>query len=79
MGLAQAVYREEKDMLTYIHTHDTNYFILLLRDIQLINTECIPCKHRTDTEPTQDLRSGYAGLIKSGYRIKTLGISNRPE
>ena len=65
-------------MLTHIHTHDTNYPTLLLRDIQLINTECTPCKHRTDAEPTQDLRSGYAGPTKSGYRTETLGASSRP-
>ena len=64
-------------MYTHTYTHDTNYPILLLRDIQLINTECTPCKYRTDTEPTQDLRSGYVGLTTSGHRIKTLGVSSR--
>ena len=78
MGPAQAVQREEKDMLKNTHTHDTNYLILLLRDIQLINTECTPCKYRTDVKLTQDFCSGYAGPIKSGHRIKTLGTSNRP-
>ena len=78
MGPAQAVKREEKDMLTHIHTHDTDCLTLLLRDIQLIDTECTPCKHRTDAEPTQDLRSGYAGPIKSGYCTETLGVSSRP-
>ena len=63
---------------THTHTHDTNYLTLLLRDIQLINTECTPYKHRTDVEPTQNLRSGDAGLIKSGHRIKTLGTFNKP-
>ena len=48
-------------MLTHTHTYNTNYPTLLLRDIQVINTEYTPCKHQTDVEPTQDLRSGYAG------------------
>ena len=65
-------------MLTHTYTHDTNYPILLLRDIQLINTECTPYKNRTDTDPTQDRRSGYAGPIKSGHRTETLGASSRP-
>ena len=65
-------------MLTHTHTHNTNYPILLLRNIQMINTECTPYKFRTDVEPTQDLRSGYAGLTKSGHRIKTIGAFNRP-
>ena len=65
-------------MHTYTYTYDTDCPILLLRDIQMINTKCIPCKHRTDAKPTQDLRSGYAGPIKSGYRTETLGASNRP-
>ena len=65
-------------MLTHTHTHDINYPILLLRDIQLINTECTPCKHRTDVELTQGRRSGYAGPIISGHRIETLGASSRP-
>ena len=65
-------------MLTHTHTYDINYPILLLRDIQLINTECTPCKHRTDVAFTQSRRSSYAGPIKSGYRIKTLGTFNRP-
>ena len=60
-------------MLTDTHTHDINYLTLLLRDIQLINTECTPCKHRTDAESMQDLRSGYAGPTKSGHRTETLG------
>ena len=60
-------------MLTHTHTHDTDYPTLLLRNIQLINTECTQCKHRTDAKPTQDLHSGYAGPIKSGHRTKTLG------
>ena len=37
-------------MFTYIYTYDTDCLILLLRDIQLINTECTPCKYRTDAE-----------------------------
>ena len=41
---------------THIHTHDTNYPTLLLRDIQVTDTECTPCKHRIDAEATQDLR-----------------------
>ena len=65
-------------MLTHTHTHDTNYPILLLRNIQLINTECTPYKHRTDTEPTQNLRSGDAEPTKSSYRTETLGASSRP-
>ena len=65
--------KEEKGYTyTHTYTHDTDYPTLLLRDIQLINTECTPCKHRTDAEPTQNLRSGYAGLIKSGYRTETV-------
>ena len=63
---------------THTHTHDTDYPTLLLRDIQLIDTECTPCKHRTDAEPTQDLRSGYAGPTKSGHRTETLSASSRP-
>ena len=62
----------------HTHTHDTNYLTLLLRDIQLINTECTPCKYRTDAKLTQNLRSDYAGPIKSDYRTKTLGVFNRP-
>ena len=62
----------------HTHTHDTDYLTLLLRDIQLINTKCTPCKYRTDAESTQDLRSGYAGLTKSGHHTETLGASNRP-
>ena len=65
-------------MLIHTHTHNTNYPTLLLRDIQLINTKCTPCKHRTDAESTQDLRSGYTGPTKSGHRTKTLGASSRP-
>ena len=65
-------------MLTHTHTHDTDYPTLLLHDILLINTEYIPCKHQTDAESTQDRRSGYAGLTKSGHRTKTLGTTNRP-
>ena len=65
-------------MHIYTHTHDTDCPILLLRDIQLINTECTPCKYRTDVELMQDLRNGYVRLIKSGHRIKTLGVFNRP-
>ena len=65
-------------MLIHTYNHDTDYLILLLRDIQVINTECIPCKYRIDTEPTQDLRSGYAGPIKSCHRIETIGASSRP-
>ena len=65
-------------MLTHTHTHDTDYATLLLRDIQLINTECTPCKHRTDAVSTQSRRSGYAGPTKSGHRTETLGASNRP-
>ena len=42
-------------MLSHTHTHDTDYPILLLRDIQLIDTECIPYKYRTNAESTQDL------------------------
>ena len=64
-------------MLTYTHTHDINYLTLLLRNIQLINTKCTPYKHRTDVKPTQNLRNGYAGLIKSGHRTETLGAFNR--
>ena len=64
-------------MLTHTHTHDTDCPTLLLRDIQLIDTECTPCKHRTDAESTQDLRSGYAGPTKSGHRTETLGASSR--
>ena len=65
-------------MLIHTHTHDTVCSILLLRDIQLIDTECTPCKYRTDADPTQDLRSGYARPIKSGHRTETLGASSRP-
>ena len=65
-------------MHTHTHTHNTNYPTLLLRDIQLINTECTPCKHRTNAESTQDLRSGYAGPTKSGHRTETLGAFSRP-
>ena len=65
-------------MLTHTYNHDTNCPILLLRDIQVINTECTPCKYRIDVEPTQDLRSGYAGPTKSYYRTETIGIFNRP-
>ena len=65
-------------MLTHTHTHDTNYPTLLLRDIQLINTECTPCKRRTNAEPTQYLRSGYTGPTKSGHHTETLGASSRP-
>ena len=61
-------------MLINTHTYDTNYPILLLHDIQVINTKCTPCKLRTDAEPTQDLHSGYAGLIKSDHCIKTVEI-----
>ena len=64
-------------MFKYTHTYDTDYPILLLRDIQLINTEYTPCKYRIDIEPMQDLRSGYAGPIKSGYRTETLGAFSR--
>ena len=78
MRLAQAVQKEDKDMLTHIHTHNTNYLTLLLRNIQLINTKCTPYKHRINAEPTQNLRSGYAGPTKSGHRTKTLGASSRP-
>ena len=52
MGFAKAGWEKEKDMLIHTYTHDTDYPILLLRDIQLINTECTPCKYRTDVEPT---------------------------
>ena len=65
-------------MLTHTHTHDTDCLTLLLRDIQLINTECTPCKYRTNAKPKQNLRSGDAGPTKSGHRTKTLGTSNRP-
>ena len=78
MGPAQAVWREGQDMLTHTHTHDTDCPTLLLRDIQLIDTECTPCKHRTDAETTQNLRSGDAGPTKSGHRTETLGASSRP-
>ena len=76
MGPAQAVWREGQEIDT--HTHNTDYPTLLLRDIQLINTECTPCKHRTDAETTQNLRSGDAGPTKSGHRTETLGASSRP-
>ena len=66
-------------MLTYTHTYDTNYPTLLLRDIQLINTERTPCKYRTDTASTQSRRNSYAGPTKSGHRTKTLGASSRPK
>ena len=65
-------------MLTHIHTHDTDYPILLLHDIQLINTECTRCKHRTNVESTQDRRSGYAGPTKSCHFTETLGATSRP-
>ena len=52
MGPAQVIQREEKDILTHTHTHNINYLILLLRNIQLINPEYTPYKYRTDTEPT---------------------------
>ena len=78
MEPTQAVQREEKEMLTHIHTHDTNCPILLLRDTQLINTECTPCKHQTDAEPTQGRCSGYAGPTKSGHHTETLGATSRP-
>ena len=65
-------------MLIYTHTHDTDCLILLLRDIQLIDTECTPCKYRTDVELTQNLRSGDVGPIKSGHHIETLGAFSRP-
>ena len=63
---------------THTHTHNTNGPTLLLRDIQLINTECTPCKHRTNAKLTQNLRSGDAGPPKSGHRTKTLSTFNRP-
>ena len=65
-------------MLIHTYTHDTDCPTLLLRDIQLIDTECTPCKHRIDTETTQNLRNGDAGPIKSGHRTETLGASSRP-
>ena len=65
-------------MFTHTHTHDTDCPILLLRNIQLIDTECIPCKYRTDAESTQDQCSGYAGPTKSGYRTETLGATSKP-
>ena len=65
-------------MLTHTHTHDTNYPTLLLRDIQLINTECTPYKHRTDVKPTQGRHSNYAGPTTSDYRTKTLSTFNKP-
>ena len=65
-------------MHTHTHTYGTDCPTLLLRDIQLIDTECTPCKHRTDAEPTQDLRRAYAGPTKSGHCTETLGASSRP-
>ena len=65
-------------MLTHTHTYNINCPTLLLRDIQLINTECIPYKYRTDAASMQSRRSSYAGPIKSGHRTKTLGASSRP-
>ena len=75
MGPAQAVKRQE---IRNTYTHDTDYPTLLLHDIQLIDTECTPCKHRTDAETTQNLHSGDAGPTKSGHRTETLGASSRP-
>ena len=66
-------------MLIHTHTYNTNYLTLLLRDIQLINTERTPCKYRTDAASTQSRRSSYAGPIKSGHRTETLGASSRPK
>ena len=66
-------------MLTHTHTHDTDCPTLLLRDIQLIDTERTPCRHRTDAASTQSRRSSYAGPTKSGHRTETLGASSRPE
>ena len=62
MGPAQAVWREKKDMLIHIHTHNINYPTLLLRNIKVINSECIPYKYRIDAEPTQDLRRAITVL-----------------
>ena len=66
-------------MLTHTHNHDTDCPTLLLRDIQVIDTKCTPCKHRIDAEPTQDLRSGYARPTKSCHRTETIGVSSRPQ
>ena len=66
-------------MLIHTHTHDINYPTLLLRDIQLINTERTPCKYRIDVAFTQSQRNSYAGPVKSGHRTKTLGAFSRPE
>ena len=66
-------------MLTYIHTYDTDCPTLLLRDIQLINTERTLCRYRTDAVSTQSRRSSYAGPTKSGHRTETLGASSRPK
>ena len=49
-------------MLTHTHTHDINYLTLLLRDIQMTNTECTPCKYQSDAEVTQDLRKAVTAL-----------------
>ena len=62
----------------YTHTYNTNYPTLLLRDIQLINTERTPCKYRTNAASTQSRRSSDAGPIKSGHRTETLGAPSRP-
>ena len=64
---------------THTHTYDTNYFTLLLRDIQLINTKRTPYKHRTNAASTQSRRSNYAGPTKNDHRTKTLGASSRPK
>ena len=65
-------------MLTHTHTYDTDCPTLLLCDIQLIDTKCTPCRHRTDAASTQSRRSSYAGPIKNGHRTETLGASSRP-
>ena len=58
-------------MLIYTYTHDTDCLTLLLRDIQLINTEYTPCKYRTDAEPAQDLHSGYTAVTQDLLRVVT--------
>ena len=40
---------------THTHTYDINYPTLLLRNIQITNTKCTPCKHRSNVKATQDL------------------------
>ena len=47
---------------THTHTHDTDCPTLLLRNIQMTDTECTPFEHRINAEATQSLRRTYAEL-----------------